>query len=55
MFTDDGHFKPKALAALRESYVELKTLPKEPDMTQALHRSVPAEVMTQASVASNER
>jgi ABC-type nitrate/sulfonate/bicarbonate transport system substrate-binding protein len=32
MFNEDGHFKPKALAALARSYVELKTLPKEPDM-----------------------
>ena len=32
MFNDDGHFKPKALAALARSYVELKTLPQEPDM-----------------------
>jgi hypothetical protein len=32
MFNDDGHFKPKATAALARSYVELKTLPKEPDM-----------------------
>jgi NitT/TauT family transport system substrate-binding protein len=34
MFNDDGHFKPKALAALARSYVELKTLPQEPDMTK---------------------
>jgi len=32
MFNEDGHFKPKALAALARSYVALKTLPKEPDM-----------------------
>jgi ABC-type nitrate/sulfonate/bicarbonate transport system substrate-binding protein len=32
MFNEDGHFKPKALAALARSYVDLKTLPKEPDM-----------------------
>jgi ABC-type nitrate/sulfonate/bicarbonate transport system substrate-binding protein len=32
MFNEDGHFKPKALAALARSYVELKMLPKEPDM-----------------------
>jgi len=34
MFNEDGHFKPKALAALARSYVALKTLPKEPDMTK---------------------
>lgn len=28
----DGHFKPKALATLARSFVELKTLPKAPDM-----------------------
>jgi NitT/TauT family transport system substrate-binding protein len=32
MFNEDGHFKPKALAALAQSYIELKTLPKAPDM-----------------------
>jgi len=32
-FNEDGHFKPKALAALARSYVALKTLPKEPDMS----------------------
>jgi ABC-type nitrate/sulfonate/bicarbonate transport system substrate-binding protein len=32
MFNEEGQFKPKALAALARSYVELKTLPKEPDM-----------------------
>ena len=34
MFNDAGHFKPKALAALARSYVELKTLPQPPDMTK---------------------
>jgi NitT/TauT family transport system substrate-binding protein len=32
MFNEEGSFKPKALAALARSYVELKTLPTEPDM-----------------------
>jgi NitT/TauT family transport system substrate-binding protein len=32
MFNEDGHFKPKALAALARSYVEMKMLPQEPDM-----------------------
>jgi len=32
MFNEDGRFKPKALAALARSYVEMKTLPQEPDM-----------------------
>lgn len=34
MFSDDGKFDPKALAVLSRSYVELKTLDKEPDMTK---------------------
>jgi NitT/TauT family transport system substrate-binding protein len=32
MFNTDGHFDPKALAALSQSWVELKTLPKAPDL-----------------------
>ncbi len=32
MFSDDGRFNPKALAMLAKSFVELKTLPTEPDM-----------------------
>ena len=32
MFNDDGRFKPKALAVLSRSYVDMKTLPEEPDM-----------------------
>ena len=32
MFNEDGHFKPKAMAALAESWVELKNLPKKPDV-----------------------
>jgi NitT/TauT family transport system substrate-binding protein len=34
MFSDDGKFDPKALAVLSRSYVELKVLDKEPDMTK---------------------
>jgi NitT/TauT family transport system substrate-binding protein len=34
MFTDDGHFDPKALAVLSRSFVEMKILPSEPDMSQ---------------------
>jgi NitT/TauT family transport system substrate-binding protein len=34
MFSDDGRFNPKALAVLSRSYVELKILPSEPDMTK---------------------
>jgi ABC-type nitrate/sulfonate/bicarbonate transport system substrate-binding protein len=34
MFSDDGKFSPKALAVLSRSYVELKILPSEPDMTK---------------------
>ena len=32
MFSDTGRFDPKALAVLRKSFVEMKTLPQEPDM-----------------------
>lgn len=34
MFTDDGHFDSKALAVLRRSFVEMKILPAEPDMSK---------------------
>ena len=32
VFSTDGKFNPKALAILAKSYVEMKRLPKEPDM-----------------------
>jgi hypothetical protein len=31
MFSDTGHFEPKALAVLARSFVDMKTLPSEPD------------------------
>jgi ABC-type nitrate/sulfonate/bicarbonate transport system substrate-binding protein len=34
MFTDSGNFDPKALAVLSRSFVEMKTLPSEPDMSK---------------------
>jgi NitT/TauT family transport system substrate-binding protein len=34
MFTNDGHFDPKALAVLARSFVEMKILPTEPDMSK---------------------
>jgi ABC-type nitrate/sulfonate/bicarbonate transport system substrate-binding protein len=34
MFANDGRFNPKALDVLAKSFVELKTLPIEPDMTK---------------------
>src|SRR5580692_137198 len=34
MFSDDGRFNPKALAVLGRSYVDLKYLPTEPDMSK---------------------
>jgi NitT/TauT family transport system substrate-binding protein len=34
MFSGDGRFDPKALAALSRSFVELKFLPAEPDMNK---------------------
>ena len=39
MFNDDGHFKPKALAVLSRSYVEMKTLNEEPDMRKLINES----------------
>jgi ABC-type nitrate/sulfonate/bicarbonate transport system substrate-binding protein len=34
MFSDDGRFNPKALAVLSRSYVDLKYLPTQPDMSK---------------------
>jgi ABC-type nitrate/sulfonate/bicarbonate transport system substrate-binding protein len=34
MFSDDGRFNPKAVAALRQSFVDMKTLPQAPDMSK---------------------
>jgi NitT/TauT family transport system substrate-binding protein len=34
MFTDNGHFNTKALAVLQRSFVEMKILPSEPDMSK---------------------
>jgi ABC-type nitrate/sulfonate/bicarbonate transport system substrate-binding protein len=34
MFSDDGRFKSSALAVLAKSFVELNTLPAEPDMSK---------------------
>jgi NitT/TauT family transport system substrate-binding protein len=34
MFSDTGRFDPNALAVLRRSFVEMKTLPAEPDMSK---------------------
>jgi ABC-type nitrate/sulfonate/bicarbonate transport system substrate-binding protein len=34
MFSNTGKFDPKALAVLRRSFVEMKTLPSEPDMSK---------------------
>jgi ABC-type nitrate/sulfonate/bicarbonate transport system substrate-binding protein len=39
MFNADGHFKPKALAVLSRSYVDMKTLPAEPDMRTLINES----------------
>jgi len=33
MFSNSGRFDPKALAVLQRSFVEMKTLPQEPDMS----------------------
>jgi hypothetical protein len=34
MFSDTGRFDPKATAILAKSFVELKLLPQQPDMTK---------------------
>jgi hypothetical protein len=34
MFSDTGRFDGKALAVLSKSFVEMKTLPEEPDMSR---------------------
>jgi len=39
MFNDDGHFKTKALAVLGHSFVDMKTLPAEPDMRTLVDES----------------
>jgi ABC-type nitrate/sulfonate/bicarbonate transport system substrate-binding protein len=39
MFNSDGHFKPKALAVLSRSFVDMKTLPAEPDMRELIDES----------------
>jgi ABC-type nitrate/sulfonate/bicarbonate transport system substrate-binding protein len=39
MFNDDGHFKPKALAVLSRSFVDMKMLPEEPDMHRLINES----------------
>lgn len=39
MFNDDGRFKPKALAVLSRSYVDMNTLPAEPDMRKLINES----------------
>jgi ABC-type nitrate/sulfonate/bicarbonate transport system substrate-binding protein len=39
MFSDTGRFDPKALAVLRKSFVEMKTLPEEPDMSRLINEA----------------
>ena len=34
MFSDTGRFDPQATAVLAQSFVDLKLLPKKPDMTK---------------------
>ena len=40
MFNEDGRFKPAALAVLSRSFVDMKTLPAEPDMTKLIDESL---------------
>src|SRR6185437_15578793 len=37
MFNADGHFKPKAMKVLARSFVDMKTLPAEPDMAKLVN------------------
>jgi NitT/TauT family transport system substrate-binding protein len=39
MFSDTGRFDPNALAVLRKSFVEMKTLPEEPDMSRLINEA----------------
>jgi NitT/TauT family transport system substrate-binding protein len=39
MFSDTGRFDPKALAVLRKSFVEMKTLPEEPDTSRLINEA----------------
>lgn len=39
MFSETGRFDPKALAVLRRSFVEMKTLPQEPEMANLINES----------------
>ena len=39
MFSDDGHFDPQALAVLQRSFVDMKTLPQEPDMSKLINET----------------
>jgi ABC-type nitrate/sulfonate/bicarbonate transport system substrate-binding protein len=39
MFNEDGRFKPAALAVLSRSFVDMKTLPAEPDMARLIDES----------------
>ncbi len=39
MFSDDGRFDPQALAVLKRSFVEMKTLPQEPDMGKLINET----------------
>jgi NitT/TauT family transport system substrate-binding protein len=39
MFSDDGRFDPQALAVLQRSFVDMKTLPQEPDMRKLINET----------------
>jgi NitT/TauT family transport system substrate-binding protein len=50
MFSATGRFEPKALAVLSRSFVELKTLPAEPDMSKLYTEAfLPAKAASQSS------
>jgi NitT/TauT family transport system substrate-binding protein len=50
MFSATGRFEPKALAVLSRSFVELKTLPQEPDMSKLYTEAfLPAMAASQSS------
>jgi len=39
MFNEDGRCKPKVVAVLSQSYVDMKALPEEPEMRKLVNES----------------
>ena len=55
MFSDTGRFDPKALAVLRKSFVEMKTLPEEPDMSKLYTEAFLPEMTHESRTAMTPR